>query len=271
MISRYSKLNLFFLLVLFSSTLLAQDAAVLEAFEEKHFIQGQDTLPYRILYPQHYDASRAYPVLFVLHGAGERGNNNKNQLVHGAKLFVKPEVRGDHEAIIIFPQCPSDSYWSNVNIHTDSLGKRTFHFQKGGKPTKAMRLLTGLLKQTLLEPSTNKDQVYIGGLSMGGMGTLELLRRQPKVFAAAFAICGGDLTQNAKRYKQIPLWLFHGERDDIVPSIFSHAIVAELQRLGADPKGTFYPEANHNSWDPAFAEPGLLPWLFSNKKASKTD
>ncbi|WP_028295298.1 alpha/beta hydrolase-fold protein [Olivibacter sitiensis] len=244
----------------------AQDKTVVEAFEAKLFVKGQDTLPYRILYPRDYDAGKSYPVLFVLHGAGERGNNNQSQLVHGAKLFVASDIRNDYPAIVIFPQCPSDSYWSNVHIQTDSLGKRSFHFQKKGKPTKGMKLFIGLLEKTLKEPTTKLDQVYVGGLSMGGMGTYETLRRKPKVFAAAFAICGGDLPSNAKKYKHMPLWIFHGERDDVVPPTFSHDIVAELQHLGAQPKSTFYPEADHNSWDPAFAEPDLLPWLFSNKK-----
>lgn len=246
----------------------AQDKTVVDAFEAKLFIKGQDTLPYRVLYPENYDSQKSYPVLFVLHGAGERGNNNHSQLMHGAKLFIRPEVRHDYPAIVIFPQCPADSYWSNVDIQTDSLGKRSFHFQKKGKPSKGMALFLGLLEQTLKEPTTKSDQVYIGGLSMGGMGTYEALRRKPKVFAGAFAICGGDLPSNAKKYRHVPLWIFHGEQDDIVSPTFSHAIVAELQGQGANPRSTFYPDANHNSWDPAFAEPELLPWLFSNNLSS---
>jgi len=112
----------------------------------------------------------------------------------------------------------------------------------------------------------DKQRIYVGGLSMGAMGTYEVMRRTPKVIAAAFAICGGDHTANVKKYAHIPLWIFHGEQDNVVPSTHSHAIVAELRRLGVNPKATFYPTANHNSWDNAFAEPELLPWLFGHKK-----
>lgn len=129
-----------------------------------------------------------------------------------------------------------------------------------------MRLFLRLVKQVVDEEAVDPQRVYIGGLSMGGMGTYEALRRKPKVFAAAFAICGGDHTANVKKYAHVPLWIFHGEQDDVVPSTHSHAIVAELKRIGASPKYTFYPRANHNSWDSAFAEPDFLSWLFSHEK-----
>ena len=101
---------------------------------------------------------------------------------------------------------------------------------------------------------------------MGGMGTFELLRRKPKTFAAAFAICGGDNPANAKKYKNIPLWIFHGGLDDVVTPQFSFDIYKALKELGHEPKFTVYPKANHNSWDSTFAEPELLSWLFNQKK-----
>lgn len=96
------------------------------------------------------------------------------------------------------------------------------------------------------------------------MGTYELLRRERKTFAAAFAICRGDNTKNVKKYAKIPLWLFHGEKDDVVDPQFTKNIAKELAKRNAECKLTLYPNANHHSWDSAFAEKGLLPWLFSN-------
>ncbi|GGC26288.1 phospholipase [Parapedobacter defluvii] len=235
----------------------------LSDFEAKQLVYRGDTLPYRILFPEGYDPNGNYPVLFFLHGAGERGNDNEKQLVHGANLFLSDSVRKAFPAIVIFPQCPADSYWSNVDIQSGEGGSREFYFRTGGKPSTAMALFLRLVKDVLKNEAVDEQRVYIGGLSMGGMGTYEALRRKPKVFAGAFAICGGDHTSNVKKYAHVPLWIFHGEQDDVVPSTHSHAIVAELKRLGANPKYTFYPTANHNSWDSAFAEPDLLPWLFS--------
>lgn len=241
-------------------------AQVNGAFDRGSFISKKDTLPYRILFPKHLDPKKKYPILFVLHGAGERGNDNEAQLKYGTKLFLNETVRDKYPAIIILPQCPKDSYWSNVKIDTAG-GKRVFNFVEGGEPTRAMAALMGLVKQFTDKPYVDDKQVYIGGLSMGGMGTLEILRRKPKVFAAAFSICGGDNTNNVPVYaKKTPLWLFHGAKDSVVPFSHSQAVVTALEAAGAEPKFTVYPNDDHNSWDDAFAEPGLFPWLFSHRK-----
>ena len=108
--------------------------------------------------------------------------------------------------------------------------------------------------------------MYVGGLSMGGMGTFEIVWRNPKLFAAAFPICGGADTGSAKKFSKISWWIFHGAKDDVVLPLFSQRIVTALQQINADVKFTLYPEANHNSWDNALAEPELMPWLFSNVK-----
>lgn len=234
------------------------------AFKAAQLIHRGDTLPYRILYPDNYDPEGSYPVLFFLHGAGERGNDNEKQLIHGAQLFLKDSVRTAFPAIVIFPQCPSASYWSNVDIRSTPTDGREFYFRTKGRPSTAMSLFLRLVKQVRKQEAVDEHRIYIGGLSMGAMGTYEALRRRPRVFAAAFAICGGDNTANVRKYRHVPLWIFHGEQDDVVPVTHSHAIVAELRRLGGNPKTTFYPTANHNSWDNAFAEPELLPWLFSH-------
>lgn len=235
-------------------------------YQANAYIHRGDTLPYRILYPSDYNADTRYPVLFFLHGAGERGNDNQRQLTHGGNLFLADTFRLNHPAIIIFPQCPADSYWANVTIESKPEGGRSFYFDEGGRPTKAMSLLLRLIDQVVGKETVDNTRIYIGGLSMGGMGTYEALRRRPQLFAAAFAICGGDNSENVAKYAHIPLWIFHGEKDDVVPADHSHMIVDQLHELGASPRYTFYPQANHNSWDSAFAEPALIPWLFSQKK-----
>ncbi|RFZ83202.1 phospholipase [Mucilaginibacter terrenus] len=260
-------LTITFLGVLFLTLSNGVKAQVNSAFDRGSFITKKDTLPYRILFPKGLDPRKKYPIIFVLHGAGERGNDNNAQLAYGPELFLNDTVRQKFPAIVIYPQCPKDSYWSNVLIDTNSTGKRQFHFREGGEPTRAMAALIGLVDKMLEKPYVNNKQVYIGGLSMGGMGTFEILRRKPNVFAAAFAICGGDNTNNAKRYaKKVPLWIFHGVKDSVVPYDHSVVMVAAIKEAGGDPKFTSYPDADHNSWVNAFAEPGLMPWLFSHSK-----
>lgn len=240
----------------------AQD---LSKFKKENFIYGADTLKYRILYPENFDASKKYPLLFFLHGRGESGNDNEKQLTHGSKMFLAQEFREKYPAIVVFPQCAEQSYWANVAIEAIQ-DKRFFTFVKGGQPTLAMNLLVQFTRKMGKEPFVNSSQMYVGGLSMGGMGTLEVLRRLPNTFAAAFSICGGDHVANVKKYKNVPLWLFHGGLDDVVSPQFSYAIMRELRKQNKEPKFTLYLKANHNSWDAAFAEPELFPWLFSHHK-----
>ena len=225
-------------------------------------------MPYRILFPLNYDAGKTYPIVFFLHGRGESGRDNEKQLTHGWKLFVQDSFRKKHEAIVIFPQCGNNDYWSNVQIitHGTASGKRQFHFVKKGPPSRAMRLLIGLADNVIARYKVDRQRVYVGGLSMGAMGTFELVRRKPKTFAAAFAICGGAHPGTAKALRKTNWWLFHGMKDDVVPPVYTQEMEAALKKAGAKVKATYYPNANHNSWDPAFAEPGFMDWLFDQRK-----
>ncbi|GAA0892983.1 dienelactone hydrolase family protein [Fulvivirga kasyanovii] len=240
---------------------MAQDR---NPFKKEYFVSGVDTLKYRVLWPGNFSKARQYPVVLFLHGAGERGYDNEKQLVHGSKLFL--EERDNYPAIVIFPQCPENDYWANVEKKITDDG-RIFLFQNGGSPNKSLALVSGLLDKFLNESYVDKRRVYVGGLSMGGMGTFELVSRRPDTFAAAFAICGGGHPESAKRYAgKVPFWVFHGADDDVVPPKHSEIMVEAIKKAGGDVKFTLYPDTNHNSWDKAFAEPELLSWLFSNKK-----
>ena len=253
------------LTLLMITSVISTKAQDTNLYKPEKFIRGTDTLLYRILMPENFDKTKTYPVLLFLHGAGERGNDNQAQLIHGGKLFLRPEVRANYPAIVIFPQCPEDSYWSNVKSSMVN-GKRNFEFEKGGKPTLATKMVMSLMEQVKDLPYTDNKRIYAGGLSMGGMGTFEILRRMRGEFAAAFAVCGGDNPENVKKYRNIPLWIFHGAKDDVVLPENSQIIADALKAKKADVKFTMYPEANHNSWDQAFAEPELLSWLFSHKR-----
>ena len=236
------------------------------AFQKKWLVQGADTMPYRILLPLNFDATKTYPVVFFLHGSGERGNDNAAQLTHGAKFFLKEETRKTYPAIVVFPQCSTSGYWSNVLRTFDATQKIGFTFLAEGEPTKDMRILQSLVKYILGNYPVNKDKVYVGGLSMGGMGTYELVRRSPGIFTAAFPICGGANPATAASMKHVSWWLFHGAKDDIIYPAFSEKMFAAFKKEKINVQFTLYPEANHNSWDATFAEPGLLPWLFAQHR-----
>jgi predicted peptidase len=239
-------------------------------FEPYRWVSAKgDTLRYRVLLPANYDPLEAYPLLLFLHGAGERGSDNTKQLTHGAKMLLAK--REDFPAIVVMPQCPADDYWSNVDIRMekqeDGSSKRIFHFQEDGPPTRAMALLLEWLPALEKQYKVKKDQRYVMGLSMGGMGTFEIVRRMPNYFAAAVPICGGANPKTAAKIKDTAFWIFHGQKDDVVPYELSEAMVLALQGFfkRAEVIATFFPQANHNSWDPAFADPELMLWLFRQK------
>jgi predicted peptidase len=256
----------YFITILFLGATGLCNAQNFSAYQKLQFIRGNDTLPYRLLLPENYTAKKRYPLILFLHGRGESGNDNELQLTHGAKLFLVDSIRKKHPAIIVFPQCSSSSYWSNVDIKNDSAGNRVFNFSPAGEPTKDLALTEKLLKQLCNDFSVNKKQMYVMGLSMGGMGTIEIVRRNPKMFAAAIPICGGANAYTAKKINKTNWWIFHGAKDDVVNPAFSIQMATALKKEKANVKFTLYPNANHNSWDSAFAEPDLIPWLFSNKK-----
>lgn len=248
--------------VFFSNALAAQKG---HEYSKEFFVQNSDTLRYRMLLPKNFDKTKEYPLVLFLHGAGERGGDNKKQLVHGSRLFL--DNIEQFPSIVVFPQCPKSDYWSNVTVDRSKKGLQKFKYHKKGQPTPSMNLVIGLMDSLLKKTYVNKRQVYVGGLSMGGMGTFDILKRRPSMFAAAFPICGGGHPKSIKNYtNKVAFWIFHGGKDNVVHPYFSLRMVVALQEKGNDVKLTYLENDNHNSWDSAFAEPELLPWLFSNKK-----
>ena len=257
------KKPLVFICILCSFVARAQTEPTYQSFR---FIQTGDTLPYRILLPENFDSSRTYPLIVFLHGRGESGRDNQKQLTHGSKVFLTDSFRKQYPAIVVFPQCAANDYWSNVHTVANASGKRSFYFIEDGSPSRSLELAMELTRHLMEYYPVNRDQVYAMGLSMGGMGVFELVRRMPTVFAAAVPICGGAHPGTARQLRKVSWWVFHGAKDDVVLPRYSEEMVAALKKAKAQVRFTLYPYANHNSWDPAFAEPDLFKWLFSQRK-----
>ena len=239
--------------------LLAQN----ETYQAATYLQKEESLPYRLLLPEDYDIKKKYPLLVFLHGAGERGDDNELQLTHGSDQFLTPAFRKQYPAIIVFPQCPRDAYWATILSREVPL---KFSYSKRPKKNPTLDLVEGMLKEVLSNYTIDQSRIYVGGLSMGAMGTFELVYRNPKLFAAAFAICGGANPKIARKIRR-PMWrIDHGEADSVVPFTLSKQMVAALKKKKALVSFNRYPGVNHNSWDKVFADPSFLPWLFSQSK-----
>lgn len=238
-------------------------------FQKKIYPVGSDTLPYRILFPQNYDSTKQYPLLVFLHGAGHRGKDNQKQLLNGAALFLKEANRQQFPAIVIFPQCSLNDFWARTRVIKTSTDSTPFKFEylTDVPMNKGLNLVSLLLDSFALIKNVDSKRIYIGGLSMGGMGTFELLWRKPGFFAAAFPICGGGNPSTASSYgKEFPIWIFHGDKDPVVDVDDSRRMVSALKVAYANITYTEYTDVKHDSWKKAFQEPQLLSWLFNQKK-----
>ncbi len=213
-------------------------------------VSHRGELRYLIYLPKDYSAAgnRRWPVMLFLHGAGERGTNVQRVAIHGPPKLVK-EGR-DFPFILVAPQCPEGERWQN-----DSLLQ--------------------LLEHVMAEHKVDAGRVYLTGLSMGGYGTWKLALAHPEKFAAIAPICGGGeyidalLASRAKvaALRSLPVWAFHGAKDNVVPLEESERMVNALKKVGVkDVRLTVYPEANHDSWTETYNNPELYEWLLKHSR-----
>ncbi|MBN2294444.1 MAG: prolyl oligopeptidase family serine peptidase [Pirellulales bacterium] len=248
---------LFLLLVAFS---LTQAACANDADFQSHVYADKDgnNLPYRLLVPAGYDKAKGpSPLLIFLHGAGERGADNRAQLIHG-KSFMR-RAAAEYGCIVLVPQCPRNMTWASRHWTETDHGLVK-------EPSQPMRLLLALIEKVQKQYRIDPDRIYVTGLSMGGYGTWEMIQREPKRFAAAVPICGGGDEARAERIKAVPIWAFHGDKDGAVPVARTRDMIAAIKKAGGKPKYTEYPGVRHMSWVPAFKDPDLLKWICSQKR-----
>lgn len=204
-------------------------------------------LSYLISVPENYDQQEKWPLLLFLHGAGERGDDIEMVKRHGPPKLV--EAGRDLPFIVVAPQCPENRWWEPMS-------------------------LSALLDDVESNYQVDKSRIYVTGLSMGGFGTWSLAAHSPERFAAIAPICGGgDSFSTAYRIKnQIPIWVFHGAKDSVVPLKRSEEIVNAFKRLKVDDvKFTIYPNAGHDSWTTTYNNDKLYDWMLQQKRAIKSD
>lgn len=253
-------------MVLITLVVAGQDFSAYRSFS---FGQENASLPYRLLSPS--VAGKKFPLVIFLHGAFEKGDDNAAQLNIGGRFFLRDSIRKNYPAFVLFPQCPANDAWAyfenRVNFTTGYATDWNFPFRKD--PTAVTALLLKLIDEMVLNDSIDQDRIYIAGLSQGGMGVLDIIARQPGRFAGAISMCGGGDPATARFLAgKVPLWLFHGDKDQVVPTDFSQQYFRRLRRLHANVRYTEYKDVEHNCWVKAFAEPDLASWLFAQSKSN---
>ncbi len=220
---------------------------------------------YQVYVPQDFDSKKKWPVILFLHGVGERGTDGVLPTDVGIAHAIRLNA-SRFPFIIVIPQCRNDKRWIRPDMQSQALAA---------------------LEQSVKEFHGDRDRLYLTGLSMGGYGTWNMTATHPGKFAAYVPICGGifgppktpdarvslaadprisdPYAETAKRIGSTPIWIFHGGADDTVPVDESRKMAQALRAAKANVRYTEYPGVGHNSWDKAYAEPELVPWLLSQK------
>lgn len=252
--------RLFIATFIFLSTMSFTTAADnRDRFEARTFESGGEKLNYRLLKPKDYDPNRKYPLVLFMHGAGERGDNNKAQLVHGMNDFASDEVMSKYPAFVIAPQCPNNKKWVEVDW---GAAKHT----SPDKPSISLQLTFDAMAALQKEFSIDDKRIYVTGLSMGGYGTWDAAARRPGYFAAAAPICGGGDEGDAKKLAKLPIWAFHGDKDGAVKVERTRNMIAAIKEAGGEPKYTEYPGVGHDSWSATYRNPEFYAWLFAQQR-----
>ena len=221
-------------------------------------------LNYRILYPKNFDESKNYPLTLFLHGIAERGDDNELQLKYIDKVFLDQKKYIDFPSIVIFPQAPLSDNWSS-RILTENEIRQVF--PKDATPTKSLQIVIKLMDSLSQENYVDKKRIYLSGLSNGAMGSFELLKERPNMFASAVLICGGGDPNWVKKFAiTTPIWIAHGSNDDVVHPNFSIEMAEAIINEGGSPKLTLYENVFHDSWHNVFSDPDYLKWMFSYSK-----
>ena len=197
---------------------------------------------YMISLPDSYDGKTRYPLLVALHGAGERGDSEAQLSIHGVpRYFGQNAEHGGIRAVTLSPQCPVGDIWSNF-------------------PAVIMELILHIAQRE----NVDTDRISITGLSMGGFGTWSVLAQYPRFFSAAAPICGGGVSWYINT--QTPIRAFHGDKDNVVPLVYSQLMVDAVNSRGGSATLQVFEGCDHASWVPAYEQTDVLSWLVAAKK-----
>ena len=238
---------------------MADGTAWKDGLQKTVFEKDGKELPYRLA---KLGEGGRLPLVLFLHGAGERGDDNEAQLVHGVKDLLAWCGKEKQECVVVAPQCPKGLWWSNL----DGNFKLPEKAKMKADPSWPMAMVLDVVKDLVKKGGIDPDRIYVTGLSMGGYGSFDAICRWPEFFAAAVPVCGGADPDQAGKIRNIPMWVFHGEADRVVPPEMSRAMVAAVRKAGGKPKYREYPGVGHNSWSATYADPKVWKWLFAQKK-----
>ncbi len=213
------------------------------------------TMLYRLFIPSAEARKKALPLVVYLHGAGGIGDDNLKQIsggnATGTHVWTTPDAQRRHPTYVLAPQLPQGAPWGApgsdaLSSHAEAL----------------VQLIAALTREFLVDP----DRVYLTGQSLGGQGTWDIISKRPDLFAAAVPLCGDGNPSRVAAARRLPIWVFHGAQDPLVPVTGSRDLVAALRAVGSPVKYTEYPDVGHDVWTRAYLDPALADWLFGERR-----
>lgn len=197
--------------------------------------------PYRLFTPPGYDARKdaraSYPLVLFLHGGAGRGRDNARHLTGGNGMLAKMFIGRD--AFVLAPQ--------TATTHD---------------PAATLRIVDDVMKRYRVD----RRRVYVVGQSLGGYGALGVIAARPQLFAGGIIIAAGDDGHSPARLARVPLWFFHGERDEMIPVTQPRRLVAAIRRAGGTVTYTEYAGEEHGLAWLVVRETKLVPWLFAQRR-----
>ncbi|MDC6389812.1 PHB depolymerase family esterase [Maribacter sp. PR1] len=233
------KLPLLLLAFIFNSCASQQSFSLID---EKLETKVKETLNYYLYYPPNYkiETNKKFPILLFLHGGGEiEPDDDKNKRIPPPKLILEGK---DFPFIILAPQNSFAKKWWNT------------------------RAVKQLLDSVIVNNRVDTQRIYLSGISRGGGAAWEMAVQYPETFAAMAVVCGMTPVPYASWInRKMPIWVFHGEEDPVIPVQESEEMVEKLKSLGYDVKFTKYEGVGHNAWSRAYATEELYEWMISQK------
>ena len=250
---------------------------------------------YRLLKPQNYNAnySPGYPIIIMFHGGGEAANCWIDARCHWATASYNPVTNS--------PPAPTTPDHKLLNNDRSLLHGGAQHLtavnQAGSKlpndPTLSARAFPGfvlfpqslngwgphstvedairILRLIIKKYNIDESRVYIHGLSNGGGGVYQALKRAPWLFAAALPMSavndGGIINQGmVNEVAKLPLWVFQGGQDNNPTPSRTYNYVRQFRNAGANVRYYLYPHLGHGTWNTAYREPDFFSWMLEKRK-----
>ena len=190
-----------------------------------------------------------FPCVVFLHGVGENGTDGEKHLKIGLPPYVEAHA-ADFPAVVIAPQCSGSWKWEGADE----------------------QVLLSAIDEVNDDVGLDPARLYLTGLSQGGCSTFELGAKYPEKWAALVVVCGAGRREDALRLRRLPIRIYHGEKDDVVPPSGGHRYDdvgtggRDMAKLLPHATYTEFAGADHFIWDRVYGDAGLWDWLFAQRR-----